>query len=189
VFALSRKLIVSVLVGFMLIATAVAVAQQVKKAQNAVVTAQTMEYDWAANTVDFSGGTKLVLTGNYDATMVAPTMAVKLSPKSDRVLSVVASGPVNFTITTKPDASGQRRKIVGSAKQQATYTDDTQIVKLIGGATADLLPVEGEGGAAAEGGLARAEAIHFTGETITANLKTSKLTVDDANLTVETRTQ
>lgn len=182
---MKRKLFVSVLVGAMTVAAAVGMAQQVKKAQNAVITAQTMEYDWAANTVDFAGGTKLVLTGEYDATMLAPSMGVKLSPKADRVLSVVARGPVSFSLVTKPDNNGQRRKIVATAKQQATYTDETQIILLTGGATADLLPVEDA--APDGGGLARAETIHFTGQTITANLKTNKLTVDDANLTVETK--
>jgi lipopolysaccharide export system protein LptA len=187
VFALQRKLVVSVLIGVLTLVAAVGVAQQVKRAQNAVVTAQTMEYDWGTNTVDFSGGTKLVLAGEHDATMTAPSMAVKLSPKADRVLSVVANGPVNFSLLTKPDESGTRRKIVATAKQQATYSDETQIIKLTGGATADLLPAEAD--APAGEGLARAEAIHFTGQTITANLKTNKLTVDDANLTVETKAQ
>jgi len=184
---LQSKLLIVILAGVMVVAAAAGVAQQTKRAQNAVVTAQTMEYDWAANTVEFSGGTKLVLTGQHDATMTAPTMAVKLSAKADRVVSVVANGPVHFSLLTQADANGTRRRIVATAKGQAVYADDTEILKLTGGATADLLPAEG----AAEGGegLARAEAIHFTGQTITANLKTSKLTVDDANLTVETRAQ
>jgi lipopolysaccharide export system protein LptA len=184
-----------------IIATTVAVAglalaqqqQQIKQAQNAVITAQTMDYDWVNNTVDFTGNTRVVLKGEYDATMTSPSLAVKLSPKGDRVLTMEAAGPVNFTVTTKPDANGLRRKIVGTAKERATYDDATQVVKLLGGASADLLPIE-PGAAPAEGteapqGLARAEAIHFTGQTITANLKTSKMTVDDANLQVETKAQ
>ena len=184
---MSRRLVVSVLIGALTVVAAAGVAQQVKRAQNAVVTAQTMEYDWGVNTVEFSGGTKLVLSGEHDATMTAPSMGIKLSPKADRVLSVLAKGPVNFSLLTSPDENGTRRKIVAMAQQQATYSDETQIVKLTGGATADLLPVEGA--APAGEGLARAEVIHFTGQTITANLKTNKLTVDDANLTVETKAQ
>jgi len=182
------KLLVAALVSLLLVVAAV--AQQVKKAQNAVITAQTMDYDWVNNTLDFTGNAKVVLTGPYDATMTAPSLAVKLSPQADRVLSFVGAGPVNFTLTTKPDANGLRRRIVATAKEQATYTDDTQIIKLIGGATADLLPVATTADNAPAGeGLAKAQAVHFTGQTITANLKTNKLTVDDANLTVETKAQ
>lgn len=175
------------LTGLLLCAAAVGVAQQVKKTQNATITAQSMEYDWGANTVNFAGGTRLVLAGEYNATMVAPSMAVQLGAKADRVVSVIARGPVDFSIVTPPDNNGQQRKIVATAKEQATYNDDTQTIKLTGGATADLLPQEAA--VVGDGGLARAEAIHFAGQTITANLKTSKLIVDDANLTVQTKMQ
>lgn len=164
-------------VALMLLAS-LAVAQQVKKARNATITAQSMELNWESGEVEFIGNVKLVIAGDINADMIAPRMSVKLSPKGDKVLSVLAHGPVQFTIVTAPDANGQRRKIVASATEQATYAADTDLVKLTGGATADMLPLEGTAGI---------EAIHFTGQTITANLKTNRLTVDQANLTVQTQ--
>lgn len=161
----------------MVCAATAAVAQQVKRVQNATITAQAMEFDWGANTIVFTGNVKLVMTGTHNATMTAPRMSVKLSSKAERVVSVVTDGPANFSIVTAPDSEGVRRKIIATASQKVTYSADSGLVTLTGGATADLLPVD----AAPE-----TEAIHFTGETITANLKTNKLTVDNANLTVET---
>lgn len=161
-----------------LLLTTLALCQQVKRTRSATITALAMEYDWDKNVVEFSGDTKLVIGGGYDATMTAPSMNVRLSAKGDKVASLVAKGPVDFTVVTKPDSNGQRRKISAAAKDEATYSEDTQLLKLIGGATADMLPLNAP---------ADAEAVHFTGETITANLKTSRLSVDKANLTVKSQ--
>lgn len=156
-----------------------AVSQQVKKFRTGQIESKTLEIDWANNVWEFSGGTKLVISGDVSANMTAPSMVVRVG-KGNRLNTVTAKGPVTFTVYTKPDANGQRRKIVASANDQATYSEDTQTIKLIGGAVADMMP--------AEGGTS-AEAIHFTGKTISANLRTSRLTVDDANLNVKTELQ
>lgn len=173
---MSTKSLSLIIVALLL--TTLAVCQQVKRTRNAVITSQTMEYDWDQNVVEFAGNTKLVIGGGYDATMTAPSMNVKLSAKGDRVASLVAKGPVDFTVVTKPDSNGQRRKITATATDEATYSEETQLLKLIGGATADMLPLNAPVGT---------EAVHFTGDTITANLKTSRLSVDKANLTVKSQ--
>lgn len=214
-----RRLVPILIVMAMAASLAIAQQQQqVKKIQNATITAPAMEYDWDNNYVQFSGGTKLVLTGAYEATLTSATMTVKLTGKPDRVDSVtadggvaltmnttdydatmnapkmlvkltgqsaengrvdsvIADGPVAFTAITKKTEKSPARKIVATSKDQATYSNDTKLVKLIGGATADVTPLE-------EGVVG--DVIHFTGQTINANLKTRKLTVDNANLTVNT---
>jgi lipopolysaccharide export system protein LptA len=180
VFLLNRQRIVAILIGVLLAVSAVAIAQQVKRAGKDVITAQTMDYDWGANTMDFTGNVKVVMKRNYDVTMMAPSMNVKLSPKGDHVASVTANGPVNFEIIIAAEGNNPARKITASAKQQATYAEDTGLVKLVGDAVADLVPVEN---------ATEAQTVHFTGQAITANLKTRKLTVDQANLEVNTTTQ
>jgi len=179
---IDKRIIVALTIGFILMAISGSWAQQIKRTVNAVITAQTMDYDWGTGQAEFTGNVKLVLTGAYNATMTAPRMSVKLSPKAERVLSVVAQGPAHFSVVTAPDAQGLRRKIEATAQQQLTYAAETQIVTLIGGATADVLPVS-------EGENADVEAVHFTGQTIVANLKTNKLTVQEANLSVEAKTE
>jgi hypothetical protein len=109
--------------------------------------------------------------------MTAPSMVARLTPKADKVVSLVAKGPVNFSIVTRADPKGIRRKITASARQEATYSEESQVVKLVGGAEADMLPLDAPAGT---------EAAHFTGQTISANLRTNRLTVDEANLTVKT---
>jgi lipopolysaccharide export system protein LptA len=173
---LSRKSVAFIIIGLLL--TTLAVCQQVKRTRSATITAQAMEYDWDKNLIEFTGNTKLVIGGGYDGTMTAPSMNVRLNAKGDRVSSLVAKGPVNFRIVTAPDSNGQRRKIDASAKDEATYSEETQLLKLVGGATADMLPMN----AAAD-----VEAVHFAGQTISADLKTSRLKVSDANLTVKSQ--
>ena len=177
---LLRKSLAIWLVLLGLLLATMAGSQKVKRYRNATITAQTMELDWDTNVAEFSRNCQLNISGDYSATMTAPNMVVRLTPEADKVVSVVAKGPVSFSIVTKPDAKGIRRRITASARQEATYSEDTQVIKLVGGAQADMLPV-----GAAEG----TEAVHFTGQTIAANLKTNRLTVDEANLTIKTETE
>lgn len=159
----------------------VAIAQQVKRAGKDVITAGTLDYDWGNNTFEFRGNPQtplvhVVMTRQYSATMDAPAMSVKLSPKNDRILSFVATGPASFT--TAAEVNGEKRTIVASARQQVTFDDKTRLIKLVGEAVADLKPAEG---------ATDVDTIHFTGEAININLETKRLTVDNANLTVETQ--
>lgn len=175
-----RKHLRIALLALAVLVAATAFCQQVKRTRTATITAKTMELDWDSNQVDFSGNCKLTIGGDYNATMVAPSMSASFASKPATVKSLVARGPVSFTIITRPDKEGHKRKIVASARDQATYSEDTQTVKLVGQAVADMTPLEG-GDAV--------ETVHFTGQTITANLKTNRLTVDDANLTVTGQVQ
>jgi lipopolysaccharide export system protein LptA len=161
----------------LLVAT-VAFCQQVKKTRTAEIRADLLEFDWSTNVFEFGGNCKLTIGAGYNATMTAPSMTAEIVPKPATVKSLVAKGPVNFAIVTAPDSQGRKRKIVASAKEQATYAEETQIVKLVGDAEADMTPVDSPDDV---------EAVHFTGQSITANLKTSRLTVDNANLTVRTQ--
>ena len=174
-----KSLRVILLVLAVLVAT-VAFCQQVRKTRTAVIAAKTMELDWANNVVDFTGNCKLTVGGGYDATMTAPSMTASFTTKPVTVKSLVAKGPVNFTVITEPDSQGHKRKIVASAQNQATYAEATQTIKLMGSAVADVIPLDSGD---------PVETVHFTGETITANLKTNRLTVDDANLTVKGQMQ
>lgn len=173
-----KRYVLPALLLVALLVSAVAPAQQVKKARNATITSQSMELDWNTGEVEFIGNVKMVLTGDINADLTAPRVSVKLTPKGDRVLSAIARGPVHVTIVTAPNAAGQRRKIVASAQQEATYNAVTQQVHMTGEAVADMVPLEGAPGP---------ESVHFTGQSIVANLLTSRLTVDNANLTVQTQ--
>lgn len=166
------------LAGLGLLAATVAFSQQVKRTRTAEIKADLLEFDWNANVFEFSGNCKLTIGAGYNATMTAPRMTTEIATAPPTVKSLVAQGPVNFVIVTAPDSQGRKRKIVASAQQKATYAEDTQTVKLVGQAQADMTPLEASD---------EVEAVHFTGETITANLKTSRLTVDNANLTVKTQ--
>src|SRR6056297_3306629 len=107
--------------------------------------------------------------------MTAPRMTIKFNGDHDRINSLDATGPVHFVVTTAADSNGVRRKITASANGGATYSEQTQQVRLTGGASADLKTLG-----------AGAEAVHFEGNSITANLNTSRLRVDNAHLKIET---
>lgn len=171
-----RKTVVLILIAGVLLA-AYGYAQTTKRTRTASITAASMEFDWDKNVAEFTGNTKLVVGGDYDATMTAPKMTARLSPKADSIVSLVAAGPVKFVVVTRAGSGGVRRKITASATKEATYSEDTQVVKLVGNAVADMAPINAPD---------TVEAMHFAGQTIVANLKTSRLTVDDANLTVKT---
>jgi lipopolysaccharide export system protein LptA len=177
---MTKRMASFLILAALLLTATWAVCQQVKRTRNAAITAQNMELDWDKGVIEFTGNCRLVVGGDYEGTMTAPSMKVELTPKHDKIHYLVAKGPVSFTIVTRPDAKGARRKIVASAQQEANYSEETQLVKLIGGAKADMMPV---------GSTDPDEVVHFTGQTITANLKTNRLLVDDANLTVQSQLQ
>jgi len=171
---MNKRFIWIILAALGLLAATVAFSQQVKRTRTAEIKAGLMEFDWGTNVFEFTGNCILTIGAGYNATMTAPKMTAAT------VKSLTATGPVHFTIITAPDGQGRKRKIVASARDKATYAEDTQVVKLVGEATADMTPVDAP---------EDVEAVHFTGETITANLKTSRLSVDNANLTVKTQVE
>lgn len=167
--------VVAASLGVILLALGGAIAQNGTRTNSAEVKAKDLVYNWDTNEMKFSGNCTLTIFAGYDASMTAPTMQVKLSETNDRILRLVADGVVHFNVLTKPGEDGVRRKIVASAQQQAIYNEDTQTVVLSGGAVADITTVGSD-----------RQAAHFTGQTLTANLKTSQLIVNDANLKVHT---
>ncbi len=156
-------------------APGVAIAQQVQKTQTATIKADSLEYDWDTETTVMKGNCRLTIDNDSHAEMTAPSMTVQLNRNRDRINFLEADGVVHFNITTSADDKGLRRKIDAQAQGGATYRETTQEVKLTGGARADVSTI----------GTA-AQAVHFEGDTITANLKTSKLQVDNAHLKIET---
>ncbi len=158
-----------------IIGSGLAVAQQVRTTQTATMKAKQLTFGWGTNIMDFSGDCHLTIDQGYNAEMKAPSMQVRLNNEMNMVDSLVAKGPVRFVIITAPDASGVRRQIECTAQKEATYNEQTQIIKLIGNATAAMKTV---GGSAAE-------TVNLTSDTITANLKTETLTVEDVNMTIQ----
>ncbi|MFO7946371.1 MAG: LptA/OstA family protein [Armatimonadota bacterium] len=150
-------------------------AQQVQKTQTATIKADSLEYDWSTETTVMKGNCHLVIDNDSHAEMTAPAMTVQLNRDRNRINFLEADGVVRFNVTTAPDDNGLRRKISAQAQGGATYRETTQEVKLTGGARADVSTI----------GTA-AQAVHFEGNTITANLKTSRLRVDNAHLKIET---
>lgn len=164
------------LVACLIVAAAgVTVAQQVRKTRTAQVRADSLEYDWSTNTTVMEGECRLTIENSSDAVMTAPKMTIKFNDDHDRINSLDAGGPVHFTVTTAADEQGVHRKITATANGGATYSEQNQQVRLTGGASADLATLGAD-----------AEAVHFEGDTITANLKTSRLQVDNAHLKIET---
>jgi len=152
-----------------------AAAQQAKATRSAQVRADDLVIDLDTDAWEFTGNCKLTVSFGHEAQMTAPRMTVQFNEKMDQIVKLIAYGVVNFHVVTKPNADGVRRDISASAQKQAVYSEPTQTVELIGGATADISTVGGDG-----------EAAHITGDKITANLKTSKIFVDNPNMKIET---
>jgi len=145
------------------------------KTQSAEITAESMTFNWGTNEMVFSGGARAVISGANPTTLAAPKFTVKLSEKQDRVLSLIAAGPVHIEIVGAPDAHGVRARITATAKERAEYAEATQKIVLYGGAEADYVSLP-------EGPDSRRA--HFTGEVMEADLNTSVLTVTKAHLNV-----
>ena len=167
-------LIVAIVAGVS--ALAVATAQQVKRTETGTVTAELIEYDFGNNDCKAIGNATISIDGRHQAKMFAPTLFVDLNQDLNRVLSLVAEGPVKFEVLTAANSAGLRRKILASCGARAAYDAVAQTIVMSGGAKVDVstLPV------------GSAEAAHFTGESITVNLRTSMLSIKQADLTVTT---
>ncbi len=125
----------------------------------------------------FTGHCKLIITGPYQATMTSAKMTFKLSSGADDIEQLATHGPTDFSVVTQPDEEGNRYQITATSRQGATYSGKQQKVVLSGGATADIVTLpEGPD----------SQRAHITGETITADLKTSVISVNKAHLRVET---
>ena len=102
-----------------------------------------------------------------------------LGHKMNQILRAVASGPVHLDLLTAPDNNGLRRKIVATCGGRATYEGGTEVVTMTGGAEADVTTLP-------EGNV---EAAHLEGDTITANLRASKLSIKQATISMTTEVE
>ena len=170
----NRWLIVAIVVGVS--ALGVAMAQQVKRTETGTITADLIEYDFSNNDCEATGNVTVGIDGKHQAKMFAPALFVDMNQALDRILSLVATGPVRFEVLTAPDSDGQRRKIVASCGTRAAFDAVAQTIVMSGGAKADVSTLP----------AGSAEAAHFTGESITVNLRTSTLSIKQADLTVTT---
>ncbi len=125
----------------------------------------------------FTGHCKLIITGPYQATMTSAKMTFKLSSGADDIEHLATHGPTDFSVVTQPDEEGNRYKITATSRQGATYSGKQQKVVLSGGASADIVTLPE---------APDSQRAHITGDTITADLKTSVISVNKAHLQVET---
>ncbi len=171
-----RKLTAAIVILAVATVITVAVAQQTKRTETGTVTAELIEYDFANNDLTATGNVSVNIEGRHVAKLRSPMLSVDMNDKMNRILKLVAGGPVNFDVLTAPDVNGLRRKIVASCSSRATYDAGSEMVTMSGNAEADVSTLP-------EGNM---EAAHFTGESITVNLRTSMLSVKQAEISVTT---
>ena len=148
-----------------------------KTTRTATVIGDKMTLDLKTSQFVFTGHCKLIITGPYEATMASAKMTFKLSSSADDIEHLTTHGPTDFSVVTQPNDEGTRYKITATARQGATYSGKQQKVVLSGGASADIVSLP-------EGPDSRRA--HITGDTITADLKTSIIEMSQARLKVET---
>ncbi|HEY3397779.1 MAG TPA: LptA/OstA family protein [Armatimonadota bacterium] len=163
-----------VLLGLLLIAGAAA-AQTEIKTQTADLRSDSMSFNWTTNEMVFIGNASVNIANGHHATLTAPKLTVKLSDKGDRVIKLVAAGPVRMEIIGAADPQGVKARIVATAADRAEYSETTQKIVLYGDAQADYVSLP-------EGPDSRRA--HFTGDIMEADLNTSLLTVTKAHLQV-----
>ena len=173
-----RRIVLLATIAALAVTGSMALGQQARRTQTAEIKAAELVYEWDKNEWEFTGDCKVTIAGGYDGQITAPRMSVKLSPKLDEIVHLIAHGPVKFYFLTQPNSEGIRYSINASAQSQALYREADQTIELSGGAQADLVAVGVEG-----------QTARFVGQKITANLKTSRLTVDDANVKIQTPIQ
>ncbi len=134
------------------------------KTLSAEVYADEVTWNWGTNLTEFTGDCRVVITSPQQATLTAPRISLKLE-KSDGGRSVIHQlktvGATHFTLITRPDSKGIRRKMTGTASQGATYSERSNTVVLAGGAKIDSVSLpEGPD----------SERISFTAEALTVDL-------------------
>ncbi len=151
-------------------------AQAGKSTRTADVLADDMVWRYQKNEFEFTGNCSLQIHSNSSATMTAPKMTMNLSADGRQVKLLRATGPLQTTIITAPDAQGVKRKIVAHCTQYATYGEENESIELVGNAVADLytLPESPD-----------AQSAHFTGEVIRVSLKAGEVSARKAKVHVE----
>ena len=170
-----RPTIVMILVAATVLATVVA-AQQVRRTETGTVTADLIEYDFAHNDFKATGNVRVSIAGRHKAELTAPSLAMDLNDNLDRIIKLTATGPVTLNVLTAPDSEGLRRRIVASCSSRATYDAGSETIILTGNVKTDITTLP-------EG---HAEAAHFTGQSVTVNLRNSTLSVKQAEVSVTT---
>ncbi len=169
--------LLTVLAVLVFLAASVSGQTAQKTTRTATVIGDNMTLDLKTNQFVFTGHCKLSITGPYQATMTSAKMTFKLSSGSDDIEHLATHGPTDFSVVTQTDDEGNRYKIAATARQGATYSGKQHKVVLSGGASADIVSLP-------EGSDSRRA--HITGDTITADLKTSVIEMSQARLKVET---
>lgn len=168
------KVIGIVALGMMLLGAAL--AQQTKQTETGTVTAAEFEWDFANNDFMATGNVVMNVEGRHKAQIRASQVSLDMNDTMNRILRAVANGPVHLDLLTAPDNKGLRRKIIATCGGRATYEGGTDIVTMTGGAEADVTTLP-------EGNV---EAAHLKGDTITVNLRDSKMSVKQATISVTT---
>jgi len=171
-----RGLAVACITVAALAACAGVIGQQVKRTATAELGFGELEWNWDTNVIEMTGNCWVNVKDRHTAKLEAPSMTVQINDEVNRVEKLVAAGPVKFEVLTVPNREGIRRKIVGSCTDKATYEEQQQLFQLQGNAVADVTTLP-------EGNV---EAAHLAGQVITANLKTSKITVSRGEMKVTT---
>ncbi len=155
---------------------AVAAAQQTRRTETGTVTAAEFEWDFANNKFLATGDVVVNIAGRHQAQLRAPQVSLDMNDTMNRIVRAVASGPVRLELLTAPDANGLRRKIIATCGGRATYEAGSDTVTMSGGAQADVTTLP-------EG---KVEAAHLKGDSITVNLRDSKMSVKQATISVTT---
>ena len=104
--------------------------------QSADITSDKWTYNWKTKTFTFTGNCRVEVKGPDHAVMTAPNMTGKASGSGNQITEIVASGPVQFDITTAKDEKGVQQIINAACAGQAVYRGGDKKVTLAGGAEA-----------------------------------------------------
>jgi len=166
---MSKRTAVAVTLALIMLVGA-AVAQQTRRTETGDITADVFEWDLANNDFKATGNVVINIEGRHKAQLRAPAVSLDWNDNMSRIMRAVATGPVHLDLLTAPDNKGLQRRIVATCGGRATYEGATEIVSLTGGAEADVTTLP-------EGNV---EAAHLKGDSITANLRESKISVKQA---------
>ena len=165
----------AVLLGLTLLLLAAAYAQHVKQGSVATITSDELEIDYGTGVTEMTGNVKMNIRGDYTATMNASSVTLKGDLEKSRILSVEAHGPVDFVIDTT-DKDGKRAHITASCSREATFTEQTMIVTMVGNAHAEIT--------GAEAVATQLESAKYDGDSMTIDLNNRKISLKKATAEV-----
>jgi len=161
--------------GLALLLLVAAYAQHVKQGSVATLTSDELEIDYGTGLTEMTGNVTMSIRGDYTATMTASSVTLKGDIEKSRVLSVEARGPVNFVIdTTTKD--GKQAHITARCSREATFSEETMIVTMVGNAHAEVT--------GAEALAAQLESAKYDGDSMTIDLDNRKISLKKATAEV-----